>query len=150
MHEDNARTWRAARIADLPYPHLLWKCKWSEVWRSEFQRAGKPDEADGRQRVFDAFAAGLGPAKLRRCPYHRADWIRIARVGVALIEGGEHPTEAALSPALRQLRPADAEWLYWLFAEPIFISATQLGNGQHRVCAMRLAGVERCPIEESR
>jgi hypothetical protein len=47
----------------------------------------------------------------------------------------------------RSLDP-ETGWAFWsFFREPIFVSGDRLGNGQHRVCALRLAGVERCPIE---
>jgi hypothetical protein len=34
------------------------------------------------------------------------------------------------------------------FVEPIFIDGHRLGTGQHRVCAMKMAGAARCPIED--
>ena len=39
----------------------------------------------------------------------------------------------------------ECEMLWSFFAEPIFCSGNSLGNGQHRVCAMKLAKVPRCP-----
>jgi hypothetical protein len=39
------------------------------------------------------------------------------------------------------------EALWSFFREPIFVSGDVLGNGQHRICAMKLARVPRCLIE---
>ena len=41
-----------------------------------------------------------------------------------------------------------AEALVSFFSKPIWINGSELGNGQHRSCAIRLSRVVRCPVEE--
>jgi hypothetical protein len=56
--------------------------------------------------------------------------------------------------------PVSPEWLnseglededLWaavrFFREPIWVDGKRLGNGQHRVCAMKVSGVRRCLAE---
>jgi hypothetical protein len=97
---------------------------------------------------LSAFAE-LG-SRMHECEYHQPDWSLIAEIAVRAVESGA--SKAARLGEARGRDEALAEWVYWLFAHPIFVQYGEeghsLGNGLHRVCAMKAAGIERCPIEE--
>jgi hypothetical protein len=118
---------RIVDVGSLPWPHLLFKCR----WRDRFVLASE------------------APAALTECPYPAIDWHAAAAAAVALVEAGDASTAAIARAAReRKLDPDTSEALFNFFADPIFCSGESLGNGQHRVCAMKLAKVPRCPIEE--
>jgi hypothetical protein len=117
-------------VSALPWPHLRFKCaNATAFW-------GARDPA----AVLDA----LSPAQLRACWTHTVDWRPIAELAVELVRAGhEHPSDLAL----RSLGTPKSWYLVELFSEPIFLNGDQLGNGQHRVCAMKAQGVPLIVIE---
>jgi hypothetical protein len=137
--------WRIADVDLLPWPHCPFKCRWYERFRIL-----APEETPIRecQAVARDLARSLSSAEIRQCGYHRFDWQRIANAAVALAESGDTSAEAiSKAVASHELDDDDAMELWMLFGHPIFLAGASLGNGQHRVCAMKLAGVQRCPIE---
>ena len=126
----------------LPWPHLLFRGDWRE-------RAGSVDHPeDGEaQAVMRSMVLGLTPAEVAACAYRRPDWGRAADTVVALVErtgelafqdlrragalDGRRDPAGLLQPQVGSDRP---EWRW------------PLVNGEHRFCAMKLAGVSRCPI----
>ena len=72
------------------------------------------------------------------------DWQKVAALAVEIATAGhDRPPEQAL----RALGEPLNEHLFWLFADPILLNGDQLGNGQHRVCAMKAQGVSQVPVE---
>jgi hypothetical protein len=119
-----------AKVSGLPWPHYRFKCENADAFR------GAHDHA--------AVLARLAPETLERCWTHTVDWRRVAAVAVDAVSAGhDFPSEDAFRALGRSL----GEHLYWLFAEPIFVSGDRLGNGQHRVCAMKAQGVPLVPVE---
>ena len=72
------------------------------------------------------------------------DWHRVAGRAVQVVEAGHnHPPDEVC----REIG-AELGWhLRYLFVEPIFVSGARLGNGQHRVCAMKAQGMPLVPVE---
>lgn len=140
-----AEDWEIVEVDSLPWPHHPFKCRWTE----RFERvlaAGAP-ESEHRAAVRD-LALSLTPAELAACPYHDADWRAAAAAAVTLAKSGDTSCEAlAAVIASQEMDDSTAEALCSFFKDPIFLSDDGLGNGQHRVCAMKLAQVPRCPIE---
>ena len=137
MREGAEPVWLIALVSDLPWADNPFRCR----WKTQFDAAGTSD--------FGEFVRGLTPEELAECPYHdgSTDWVEAARVAVELVEaGGPDPVDGYVQADTHTVCTPWA--IVSFFAEPIFIDGDQLGNGQHRVCAMKLAGVERCPIEE--
>ncbi len=93
----------------------------------------------------------LSEAQVRHCPYHRPDWTVAARLAIDWWrERGREDqlNDFALAVADVTLSAATRWAAESFFAEPIWINGqTLLGNGQHRVCAMKLASVPRCLVE---
>ena len=97
--------------------------------------------------AFESFAAD--DRKVKSCEYHRPDWTKAAEVACSLVERGLTGDMHAFDLASKEAGLDECtRWAALSFlVEPIFVDGPRLGNGQHRVCAMKMAGVERCPIE---
>jgi hypothetical protein len=114
----------------LPWPHLRFKCANAAAFR--------------HTRDHGAVVAELSPTELAGCWTHTVDWARVAAAAVEVVHAGhDRPPQAVLERLGAPLN----EHLFWLFAEPILLNGTELGNGQHRVCAMKAQGVPRVPVE---
>jgi hypothetical protein len=91
---------------------------------------------------------GLEPSQVTACGYHWPDWHLAAATAVALVEQTGHLPWDALDEAAASMDDETRWAFYSLRMEPIvWAGGERLVNGQHRVCAMKLAGVPRCPIQ---
>lgn len=140
------------RVSEIPMPHLLFKCLYAQrslelVERYKDSYEGDPGRA-GRE-----FLARLTDEEASRCSYHRADWRTVAALSVAVLarlQEGQARDKAIATLARRfSLSAEDQSALRWLFWDPIHwgFEAEELANGQHRVCALKRAGVEYCVVE---
>lgn len=147
-------------VADLPWAHHPFRCPYSAdfdaavpgpvtphgratpEWVPEFSQAA-------RHPYIAAFARSLTEEQLRRCAYHRPNWRWAAAAAVAGFERGivPEPGEVAREARAAGETSETAEALYSFWLEPIFLNGPLLGNGQHRMCALKLTGVPRCLIE---
>jgi hypothetical protein len=145
------RGWRVVSVESLPPPHWLWKqaCP----LRPEYEQivAETPEGPDRYRRAFERFLAECGE-RMHECEYHEPDWSLIAGIAVEAVESGaDDPLEEAERlAAAHGLSDEWIEWLGWLLLDPVFTidRGRKLGNGLHRVCAMKAVGVKRCPISE--
>jgi hypothetical protein len=105
------------------------------------------------QQIAREFFESLSSDDFATCPYHKANWERIAEVGCQIVEefAPEGPNGDELGEAIDAagLGNSDGWWLHCLIGDPIKWSegSEQLFNGQSRVCALRAAGVLVCPVE---
>jgi hypothetical protein len=138
-----------ANVSSLPWPHGLFRCPNVQAFESVTPEADRA-HAEKCQSVVEATISSLSDGRLRNCPYHRPDWKLAARLAIDWWRGrrgDDQPTDFALVLAEANLS-IETQWASEsFFAEPIWIDGPLLGNGQHRVCAMKLAGVERCLVE---
>jgi hypothetical protein len=137
--------WSILSVATLPYPCDLFRCP----RRDEYLALTRDPESQAvLASAFQSFAAD--GSKSPSCKYHRPDWTKAAEVACSLVElghaGDMHEFESACKKAALDDCTAWAACSF--FDEPISISGHTLGNGQHRVCAMKTQGVARCPIED--
>jgi hypothetical protein len=139
------RPWAIANVADLPCPHFLWKCRWADEHSAAI--ASETHDRDGHQRAFERFAERLSAEHVSECPYHRSDWHLAAETACQVVTEGDPDNDEAWEAARRagadECTAAAAETF---FGEPVHVNGDQVGGGQHRVCAMKLTGVGRCPI----
>jgi hypothetical protein len=135
------------KVADVPPPHHLFKCPHEE-------RLGQLSDLEGEvhRQAWGVFAASLTSDDLRRCGYHDADWRKIAALSIvvlARIQDGQR-CHAALRRIRRryELSEEDGRALWSLFTDPIIWSfdSPELANGQHRVCALKLAWADLCIV----
>jgi hypothetical protein len=137
-----------AEVSGFPWPHGLFRC--THTRRFDAALSDVPDDPpEAGQRIIEAVARSLSADDLRRCDYHRPDWVLAAQVAIDcwrssrredLADVGDAISRAGLSPQTQWAAES-------FFIEPIWINGPSLGNGQHRVCAMKLAGVGRCLVE---
>jgi hypothetical protein len=69
---------------------------------------------------------------------------------LARMQEGQHRDKALKEISRRfKLTDRDQSELFCLFADPIHwgFGADKLGNGQHRVCALKMAGAKFCIVE---
>lgn len=138
-----------AEVSKLPWPQGLFRCANTQAFEAAIPEADKA-HAEKCQLYVEEVARSLSGIQLRRCPYHRPDWNLAARVAIdwwRRRRSEDHPSD--FDPALAEVDlSAETKWAAEsFFAEPIWINGPLLGNGQHRVCAMKLAGVPRCLVE---
>jgi hypothetical protein len=137
---------RIVAVADLPWAHHPYKCAFAD----EFGATVPGDVAfEDRPGYFAIFAGALSPERLQTCRYHLANWQLAADAAIHVWEDDVPDVDAVVEGLLaagESEHTVDAMCSF--FWEPIFINGTLLGNGQHRVCAMKLAGVPRCLIED--
>lgn len=152
---------RLVPLSDLPWPHLLGKCDLRE-WIGDVARtypsrlhdaqAGSWNETDARQAAAaEAFGQIQADDGFTACDRHQANWAAIGAAATELVhEGVTDASEIAQrSAADERLTESDRSWLYWLFADPIMWDDGDsiVANGQHRICALRAASVELCPVQ---
>ena len=151
VDEDDWRSehhWEVVPVAGLPFPHHLFKCPLEEEHKRMLVNAGaapgRHSTAEERRRAFELFAAGFSD-RIATCPYHQPDWCLAAELASAAVDAtGQGWFDVVETAGL----DSEAEWAVWEFGtEPIWLDGDRLGNGQHRVCAMKVAGALRCPIE---
>lgn len=146
--------WRVVPVVALPFPFHLFRCPFVERHLRALEAVGaqRDDYATPEQcsRAFRLFVTDVAE-ELTTCPYHQRDWNLAAERAIEAVrrrqsEGGSRVT------AETEGLDHETAWAAWeFFAEPIWISGgDRLGNGQHRVCAMKCAGVLEAPIEEIR
>lgn len=147
------RFWRVVPVASLPFPFHLFRCPFVERHLRALKAVGgRPDDyatPEQCSRAFRLFLTDVA-AELTTCPYHQPDWNLATERAIDAVRRG--PIDAG-SWVTAETQGLDHEtaWAAWnFFAEPIWINGDRLGNGQHRVCAMKCAGVLEAPIEESR
>jgi hypothetical protein len=137
----------AVRVEDLPVPHHLFKCRYAYRSRELIERY-----QDDPGRAGKEFLATLTDQEAARCPYHQTDWRNVAALSVAVlarVQEGQRQDKAIKAIALRfNLKDRGEVELFSLFADPIHwgFGTDELGNGQHRVCALKKADAEFCIV----
>lgn len=137
-------------VADLPWPHNPSKC-------ASKQRFDDLAELYGSSRrhctaVGAHWSYSLDETDYEACPYHQADWRRIADVSVEVFEGLAEDAEldVVIEAVDRILgNTAEGAWCRSLFSDPIVWSPEQdsVTDGQHRSCALRASGAPFCVVD---
>lgn len=129
----------------LPWPDHLFRCHWARLFDEATRCASTGAE---RRHIVRTVATALSRDEVGACEYHSARWDVAADIAVQLARSGDTSWSAiAAAERAYDLGGATAQALYSFFADPIFVSGESLGNGQHRVCALKLARARHCPIE---
>jgi hypothetical protein len=140
--------WRIVEVATLPWPRCLFRCPLHSALQGDIKFMKDLHEAQAATRRLSLSLSGDEVAK---CPYHRPDWRLAADTAVALLERTGGLTVEIADQAVRSIEMDDeTAWaLISLVADPILWGGgDEVANGQHRVCAMKLAGASRCPHVE--
>jgi hypothetical protein len=90
------------------------------------------------------------------CDYHQADWETATAAAIEALDGAAGLSSRALASVAAEIAIARGGdeltvcMAHSLFADPIFLMRgrqSSLGNGQHRMCAMKIAGIESCVMD---
>lgn len=138
-----------AEVDRLPWPHHPFKRPHKRRFEAAVPIADRDCWEDWQPHVEAAICA-LPEDQVRLCPYHRPDWKLATEAAITCWQERESDDPDVVAEfLLRADLPEEAMWAASsLFADPIWINGSLLGNGQHRVCAMKLAGVSHCLVEE--
>jgi hypothetical protein len=138
-----------ADVASIPWPHGLFRCAHKQLFDASISDKDK-DRPEDSQLHVESVVRRFSKAQVLRCPYHRPNWIIAAEVAITCWQEARDDDLSAVGEALSQVDlTVETRWAAEsFFIEPIWINGQSLGNGQHRVCAMKLAGVPRCLVEE--
>jgi hypothetical protein len=96
-----------------------------------------------------AFLSESGRRAMASCKYHKPDWVRLVRIQREVLDQGDgNDVGPETHPEYSQLSRKGQQGLLALVADPIHWSDNDksLTNGQHRLCALRAAGIEACPV----
>ncbi|MCC5579229.1 hypothetical protein IMZ11_26735 [Microtetraspora sp. AC03309] len=145
---------RMVPLSALPWPHNLFKCAHRQRADDVLASYPAPDRDGGAEQMSQAAHAELfgqmTAEDFAACLYHQVNWQAIGEVARRAVEQHDGDWEAALarsdSPALTD---DDTTWLSYLFADPLCWNDGEdsFVNGQHRACALRVAGVPACPVD---
>lgn len=137
---------RSVPLAAMPWPHSQSDCPLGEL--AEQYRDRVPDSHGAHAA---AFLSRPGRQIQTECPYHQADWPRLVRMleESRAAAADDEPPPVGSHPEFDLLCPPEQEWLKALATDPIKYSDGDdaLTNGQHRLCALRAAGLTRCSVE---
>ncbi|MHA6806303.1 hypothetical protein [Salinifilum ghardaiensis] len=147
MALESVEGFRSVPLAALPWPHGQSDCPLEDLAEQYQDRV--PD-------VHGAHATAClsrqGQQIRTTCAYHQADWPRLVRMleeSLAENTGESLRRRVKTHREFEHLSPSEQKWLDSLVYDPISWDdgSDALGNGQHRLCALRFAGVTRCPIQ---
>ncbi len=135
---------RTVPLSALPWPHNQSHCRMGRI--ADTYEAIVADEQAANAA---AFLSAEGRAAMTSCPYHQPDWPRLVRILIEIPDtaDGQDP-QPQRHPDYVLLSAEDKQWLHTLLVESIEWDDRDqmLTNGQHRLCALRAAGVQHCPV----
>ncbi|MEU1628266.1 hypothetical protein ABZ746_23635 [Streptomyces sp. NPDC020096] len=147
LHLDGVECIRPVAACQLPWPHGLFKCPYGPRAKRLAATYPKGNSQTAHAELF----AQLRPQDFAACPYHQADdWAAIAKAVLAHAraerEGDDERADQLYDAA--HLTERDRAWFRSLISGHIWWDTGQkhLTNGQHRLCALRAAGVDVVPV----
>lgn len=113
-----------------------------------------PEIIEGLRSLLGAIDGGRIEATdaqraMASCKYHKPDWVRLVRIlRETHDQANGNDLDPKTHPEYGQLFRNEQQWLHALVVDPIEWSdhSKILGGGQHRLCALRAAGIEACPV----
>ncbi|MEU6381664.1 hypothetical protein [Streptomyces sp. NPDC046909] len=148
LHLDGVTAVRAVPASALPWPHSLFRCEYAGRGKRIARTYPGGDRED--QTAHAELFAELTEEEFAACPYHQGDWQAIAEAVLACaeVDEDEEPDRARELYAMSHLSPQDRQWAQDMVRDNICWDEgdSSLTNGQHRLCAMRAAGVVRVPV----
>ncbi|MER5549728.1 hypothetical protein ABT072_46900 [Streptomyces sp. NPDC002589] len=146
LHLDGVTGIRPVAASQLPWPHGLFKCPYGERAKTLAATYPKGHNKTAHAELFTQ----LGDQDFASCPYHQADdWRAIAEAVLAFSRADPDSEEQDRLYEAAHLSDRDRAWFRSLIGGGhIWWDTGQqnLTNGQHRLCALRAAGVEVIPV----
>lgn len=151
MALESRRGFRPVPLSALPWPHWQDDCPLWDVIKPEIPAHPTHAAAHAAAYLRVYGKQGRDPASVS-CPYHQAPWPKLVNMLLSTIgEGTDDRPEFTNHPDYAALTEAEKAWLVSLVTDPIYCDdyQEQLSNGQHRLCALRAAGLEVAPVRGS-
>ncbi|MFJ5851281.1 hypothetical protein [Streptomyces sp. NPDC092903] len=146
LHLDGVTRIRPVAASQLPWPHGLFKCPFGERANSLAVTYPKGHSKTAHAELFTQ----LGKQDFAACPYHQADdWKGITDAVLSFADAEPDSDEQDRLYRAAHLSDRDREWFRSLIGGGHIwwdTGQTNLTNGQHRLCALRAAGVEVIPV----
>ena len=137
-------------VADLPWTHNPSRCPHLDRFRTI--ESLYPEEQWTPPVVGAQWFLTLSEQDLEQCDHHSPDWLTVAAASVEIFEGLDATATLDTIPELVTARlgnTPEAERCLSLFYEPITWRHchTRVGDGQHRICALKAAGAPFCVVD---
>ncbi|WP_189277429.1 hypothetical protein, partial [Kitasatospora griseola] len=150
LHMNGVTGVRPVPLAALPWPHSQHKCAYTPQGKALALTypGGRREDQVARAELFSR----LTPAEFAACPRHEADdWPAIAEAALEFAladqDGDDDRTNQAYEMA--HLTPRDRRWARSFTAGSGINwddGDQAVADGQHRLCALRAAGVKVAPV----
>jgi hypothetical protein len=144
LEMEGTRGFRVVPLSALPWPHFQSRCPLGKV--AKRKRRVVPDVQAAHAA---AFLSEDGRRVMASCDYHKYDWARLVRILRETFDQADgNGLDPRTHPEYGQLSRDEQRELVRLVDAPIAWSDgdKELTNGQHRLCALRAAGIEACPV----
>ena len=136
----------------LPWPHNPFKCGLRGQLLQMYPDFEQLEDAE-RQHAFQQFISTRDAADFVACSYHDGEQPRAAAVAAQLLNDGvDCESRWDVADALPNERPEFITMVCDFFSHAAIRwdgQSSQLSNGQHRVCALKVAMVPTCVIFSS-
>jgi len=147
LARDGISAVRPVSTALLPWPHHLFKC----AYAGRARQLIRAYTVEGEQAAHAELFTQLHPDGFAACPYHQGDWPAISALVLAFHQAqadGDKARAARARAAMSALSPRDEKWATEWLKDHLWWDSDdeQLTNGQHRLCALRAAGVPVVPV----
>jgi hypothetical protein len=145
---------RLVPLSALPWPHGIvcqYQRRFEEILEGFPRKESAPTDTPWPSQVAAAqlFLELTEQEGFAACSYHQAGWAKIGEFAQRLLAAGDWRQAWEDMDVDGSLPPEDRPWLRSLFTDPICWNDGGWGliNGQHRLCALRAAGVGACPVD---
>jgi hypothetical protein len=151
---EGVRDLRLVPLSELPWPHGIdcrHRRRFLEILDSYPKKESAPTDRPWPSQAAAAqlFLELTEEEGFATCSYHQAGWVEIGEIAHRLVAAGDWRQAWTDLDVDGSLEREDRHWLYSLFRDPIRWDegGSNLINGQHRLCALRAAGVSACPVD---
>jgi hypothetical protein len=140
---------REELVANLPWPWNPFKCQFADDFRKRVE--GQELSDTSRAEQFELLMQGRSPDEIGTCRYHQTDWPLVASIAVELHRSvpnlNYRDIEDGILGAGGTQSEVEAAKSLWIFPIVWTPGAETVGNGQHRICALKTAQVELVLVE---
>jgi hypothetical protein len=148
------RTWKVARVADIPFPTSTGGnttgCPLDAVCKAAYETRG--ENVTSREI---AEALSQRPQEIKECWHHRftrAEHLYIAELSCWFVEHSVQPYSDSIIAVVKRdgLSEEVADTVCALFDDELhwsFVPGEHLGNGRHRLCALKANRIPRVAIQ---
>jgi hypothetical protein len=149
-----SREWRVARVADIPFPTSVGGntqgCPLDDVCKLAYQARAEDVTSE------EVLATLKGRSQeVRQCWHHRltrSEHLYVAELSCWFVENEVQPLPERFEPIVKRdgFSVEVQHAVEALFDDPLhwsFVKGEHMGNGRHRLCALKARGIPRVAVE---